>query len=183
MIVLMRRRLAVAAAVVLAMLGVFGLAVPAAADPSPAPDSAQVTILEGVDFSKIDKGLISRFRKPGDFPSGNVYCPQWRSSRCLTPLSGSVVVKPGCGKFGGSNVDIRIFNPNWVEAPRNLYHLDASTGTGFGDDSFAPPGLSIFPIRNIPPGVYDFLVRWDDQNITFFQSLGVVLTCPSPLTP
>lgn len=171
---------AMAAALGIAV-GSVAVASPAAAEPT--PEIAGAVVVAGVDVSQLDMGRFVRRGEHSDFPSGKVYCTSgWHPTGCLEPLEGFVRVCKKCGR-DGSNVDIYIFNPNQRPAPRDLYHLNSRTGTGFGDTSFSPPGWSVFPIRNIPPGMYDFLVRWDDQELTFLSRERVVLTCPSPPPP
>ncbi|HVI68851.1 MAG TPA: hypothetical protein VM581_00145 [Magnetospirillaceae bacterium] len=189
-----RRAAAFVAALTLALLGGSIMAGPAAAAPVPQPDSGKVTVLEGFDHSKAS--ITSQLRRyHGDeFPTGNQFCTQsWHPVWCLQPLRAYAFLEEECGEFG-SNVDIYIYNPNGRQAPRNLYDINAATGTGFGDDSFVPSGWSLFPITNTPPGVRDYLVRWDPQNLSFMRHWNgsmfvpveqerLVLTCPSPPPP
>lgn len=191
-----RRAAAFVAALSLALLGGLAQASPAAAAPVPLPDLGQVTVLEGFDHSKASAtGQFLRRSGGNDFPTGKQYCTRsWHPSWCLQPLKAYAVLKERCGEFG-SDVNIYIQNPNGRSAPRDLSETLVATGTGFGDRSFAPSGWSLFPIRNAPPGTYDYRVGWDPQQYLSFmhhwdgskfvpaEHERLVLTCPSPPPP
>ena len=132
-----------------------------------------------VDYSQFTPSQLQATANLAD----RVYCTnKWNPPRCLNPLRGFVAVAPFCLR-DGSLVGLFTFNPNEVNAPYDLYHVDSVTGTGFGESGEYSPGWHLFVARNIPPGTDDFWVGYDAQGLVFYEKRKVVLTCPSPPPP